>query len=311
MRSREKLTVIGREGGDVTYNCKCMGADNQVWKESTFTAPTYEEAKRKCAIFCRGKEASSTSSQKFNNFTSGRTGKRFRKHSGSGLDLVNLFEDVSGCTIPSAYNYDATSTSEEGNCLWYDESVGSGNVLSSYFAACDFSEAGYFLNHTHASNGNTPPLQFPQQCPYINYGCTDPSADNYNPSADQDWNFGLGSIDNPPTLCVYDGQVIGLTSGKEEKKAGKKFRNQTGDWGGISFQCAETPFTSATGEVKTPLGGGGDREIGGGKKNYTCKCIQADGSLTLATISAWSSRAAKRQCSRSGRSCFLESSWGT
>jgi hypothetical protein len=95
------------------------------------------------------------------------------------------------------------------------------------------------------------------------------------------------------------------------KKAGKRFRNQTGDWGGISFQCAETPFTSATGEVKTSLGGGGDRAIGGGKKNYTCKCIQADGSLTLATISAWSSGAAKRQCSRSGRSCFLESSWGT
>ena len=88
-------------------------------------------------------------------------------------------------------------------------------------------------------------------------------------------------------------------------------RKASGDWGGISFQCAETPFTSATGEVKTPLGGGADRAIGGGKKNYTCKCIQADGSLTLATISAWSSRAAKRQCSRSGRSCFLESSWGT
>jgi hypothetical protein len=87
MRSREKLTVIGREGGDVTYNCKCMGADNQVWKESTFTAPTYEEAKRKCAIFCRGKEASSTSFNKFSNFTSGRTGNRWFNAEGDGVLL--------------------------------------------------------------------------------------------------------------------------------------------------------------------------------------------------------------------------------
>ena len=98
MRSREKLTVIGREGGDVTYNCKCMGADNQVWKESTFTAPTYEEAKRKCAIFCRGKEASSTSSQKFNNFTSGRTGNRWFNAEGDGflLEEEEPNDDVDG-----------------------------------------------------------------------------------------------------------------------------------------------------------------------------------------------------------------------
>ena len=64
-----------------------MGADNQIWKESTFTAPTYEEAKRKCAIFCRGKEASSTSSQKFNNFTSGLTGNRWFNAEGDGILL--------------------------------------------------------------------------------------------------------------------------------------------------------------------------------------------------------------------------------
>tara|TARA_R110002012_G_scaffold113857_1_gene259985 strand:+ start:1394 stop:2107 length:714 start_codon:yes stop_codon:yes gene_type:complete len=87
MRNKEQLTVISREGGDVSYHCKCMGADNQIWKESTFTAPTYEEAKRKCAIFCRGKEASSTSSQKFNNFTSGLTGNRWFNAEGDGILL--------------------------------------------------------------------------------------------------------------------------------------------------------------------------------------------------------------------------------
>jgi hypothetical protein len=317
MRNKEQVTVISREGGNVSYHCKCMGADNQVWKESTFTAPTYEEAKRKCAIFCRGKEASSTSSQKFNNFTSGRTGKRFRKHSGSDLfpnGVISIHEYDFGCTIPSAFNYNPTSTSEEGNCLWYDESVGSGNVMSSYLAACNWNEEdGYYLNHDHVNEGANPIYTLtPYQCPYINYGCTDPSADNYNPSADQD--FTASPPNGSTTLCVYDGQVSGLTSDKNPKKGGKRFRNQSGDWGGISFQCDETPFTSATGNKEILLGGGGDRAEGG-KKNYTCKCILAgEGGEAIFiehTISAWSSLAAGRRCKRMGRSCYLVSAYGT
>tara|TARA_R110002050_G_scaffold57522_1_gene129660 strand:+ start:3341 stop:4072 length:732 start_codon:yes stop_codon:yes gene_type:complete len=90
MRSTEKLTVIGREGGDVTYHCKCYGAstdESDLWKETTFTAPTLTEAKRKCSIFCRGKEASSTSFNKFSNFTSGRTGNRWFNAEGDGVLL--------------------------------------------------------------------------------------------------------------------------------------------------------------------------------------------------------------------------------
>jgi hypothetical protein len=68
MRNKEQLTVISREGGNVTYRCKCAGANNEIWKETTFTAPTLSEAKKLCSRFCRGKEASSTSSQKFSNF---------------------------------------------------------------------------------------------------------------------------------------------------------------------------------------------------------------------------------------------------
>ena len=96
-------------------------------------------------------------------------------------------------------------------------------------------------------------------------------------------------------------------------KGGKKFIKQTGDWGGISFQCADTPFTSATGNKETSLGGGDDRAIGGGKKNYTCKCFGNLGGEVITnsyTITAHSSLQAKRRCSRYGKGCFLESSYG-
>jgi hypothetical protein len=93
-----------------------------------------------------------------------------------------------------------------------------------------------------------------------------------------------------------------------------KMKKASGDWGGISFQCAETPFTSVTGNEETLLGGGEDRAEGG-KKNYTCKCIQAseggEASFTEYTISAWSSLAAGRRCKRMGRSCYLVSAYGT
>ena len=213
-----------------------------------------------------------------------------RNHSGSDIQLSHFYD--SGCTIPSAYNYDPTSTSDVGSCLWYDESVGSGNVLSSYFAACDWNEwRGYFLNHIHV--GNTTPLQFPQQCPYINYGCTDPSADNYNSSADQDWTVGASSMNQyTPTLCVYDGQVSGLTSGKEYKKGGKRFRNQTGDWGGMSFQCADMPFASATGDKEEDMEDDIISEppwwlvatagfLGGLKKYKTCTCTNPENGTTM------------------------------
>ena len=44
-------------------------------------------AKRKCSTFCRGNEASSTSFNKFSNFTSGRTGNRWFNAEGDGVLL--------------------------------------------------------------------------------------------------------------------------------------------------------------------------------------------------------------------------------
>lgn len=114
---------------------------------------------------------------------------------------------------------------------------------------------------------------------------------------------------NVQDTCLSD-PPVGIS--QNPNKGGKKFRKQSGDWGGISFQCAETPFTSATGNKETSLGGGDDRAIGGRKKNYTCKCPYGSNfsGSTSYTITAHSSLRARRICSRYGKGCYLESSYG-
>ena len=71
-------------------------------------------------------------------------------------------------------------------------------------------------------------------------------------------------------------------------------------------------YTSATGNKETSLGGGDDRAIGGRKKNYTCKCPYGSNfsGSTSYTITAHSSLRARRICSRYGKGCYLESSYG-
>ena len=88
MRSREKLTVIGREGGESQWSCQCLDKRNgDVVNSTTFFASSATAARQYCSDFCRGSEASSTSSQKFNNFTSGRTGNRWFNAEGDGVLL--------------------------------------------------------------------------------------------------------------------------------------------------------------------------------------------------------------------------------
>ena len=126
----------------------------------------------------------------------------------------------------------------------------------------------------------------------------------------------ITNIHDGSTVDVYGKQLCGNHCCGECKEASStsfnKFSNFS-DWGGISFQCDETPFTSATGNKETLLGGGGDRAIGGGKKNYTCICFGNLGGeviTNLYTITAHSSMQARRRCSRYGKGCFLESSYG-
>ena len=233
------------------------------------------------------------------------SGRGFRKHSGSQLFPI----PNTGCTIPSAINYNPNSE-EAGTCVWLDPSLipqdgpqGNFVPLSDQLVTCSWSESlGYYKGHTHIGGGSSNQLNYlmPEECAYINYGCTDPSANNYNPSADQDFTFGPSQLGGPsPTLCVYGGSVGTITSVKDPKGRGKRrdMRSASGtsnDFGGLSFQCQDEPFASVTGKGKkgydepdisseppwwalTALGW-----VAGLKKQKSCICPQQDGSsITL------------------------------
>ena len=142
------------------------------------------------------------------------TGQRsFRNQAGGD----HIGSDTGGCAIPSAMNY-SPNTIESGSCMWYDSNI-SGETLGDSIVGAgighcdDWSSSGGYVDYE--TLGDSIGVG---QCQYVNYGCTDTSADNYNPSADQDWTLG-GSTQ---TLCQYGGSLGQLTRAKRER--GRKRR---------------------------------------------------------------------------------------
>ena len=104
-----------------------------------------------------------------------------------------------GCTLQSALNFNPNAIYEDGSCEWQSVFTSNPNALNSTCAWTP--ELGYhmWVNGTSVSDSYTDGSVI-SPCPYgLNYGCTDPEAQNYNPSAEQDWTFG----DDYDTLCNY------------------------------------------------------------------------------------------------------------
>ena len=128
----------------------------------------------------------------------------FRNHT-TGTDHVHVGENLSeGCTYQSAVNFNPYAIYEDGSCEWSGEPFPcawtseleyhmwslSGNITNSYTEgslSSDFPQV-----YTEGS-------QISPCSDGINFGCTDPEAQNYDPKAEQDWTHG----DDYDTMCNY------------------------------------------------------------------------------------------------------------
>jgi hypothetical protein len=97
-----------------------------------------------------------------------------------------------------------------------------------------------------------------------------------------------GEVDNSDACTTQCESLRSINKGSADP-----MRGVTGDWGGISFQCAETPFASATGDegevyeediISDPPWWAGALVglLGGLKKYKTCTCTNpADGTTMV------------------------------
>jgi len=172
--------------------------------------------------------------------------------------------EVEGCTMSSAENFNPSATEENGSCMWL--TTYNGQWVSMQCRGWH-PEVGY-VDYTFGSD-----FIAVNQCALVNYGCLDPSADNYNPSADQDWTWG------GTTLCEYassggssgSGLVTNvLTSGKDPKGKGKRrgMRSATGDeglnWSGAAINVvAVTALGAVVGALVSKKGKVQAAKVGG------------------------------------------------
>jgi hypothetical protein len=150
----------------------------------------------------------------------------FRNQTG-GKDPIGATQ--TGCTMQNAENFNPNVTEDDGSCLWqtiYGDSQGCQSWSS---------ELGY-----HLLLGNTSGQTYATQCLLVTYGCTDPEAQNYNPSADQDWTLGeatntlLDENAGGQTLCNY------ITDAKGKKGERFPFRR----FGGNEYGFSSSGFQS-------------------------------------------------------------------
>lgn len=151
----------------------------------------------------------------------------FRNHT-TGTDHVH---GLTGCTYESALNFNPNASEENGSCEWQSVFTTIPNAPNSTCAWTP--ELGYhmWVNGTSVSDSYTGKGSVISPCPYgLNYGCTDPEAQNYNPSAEQDWTHG----DDYDTLCNY------ITDAKGKK--GERFRFRR--FGGNDYGFSRSGFQS-------------------------------------------------------------------
>jgi len=147
--------------------------------------------------------------------------KSFRNQVTGGNDPIGPVANTAGCTMSSAENFNPSATQENGSCMWLTRHNGQWVTVG-----CNaWNPVTGYYDMGLGSIGTI------KQCRFVNYGCLDPSADNYNPSADQDWTSG------GTTLCVYGGSVGTLTGTKDPKKGSRSFVGAVGDDGGRRKDC--------------------------------------------------------------------------
>ena len=116
-----------------------------------------------------------------------------------------------GCTMQNAENFNPNVSEDDGSCQWLN-SLGQLQGCQSWS-----SELGYYMGMGD-NQGNL----YINQCTLVTYGCTDTEAQNYNPSAEQDWTLG------GQTLCNY------ITDAKGKKGERFPFRRFGGNEDGFS-----------------------------------------------------------------------------
>jgi len=189
-----------------------------------------------------------------------QSGRRsaFRNQVTGGNDPIGPLVNTAGCTMSSAENFNPSATQENGSCMWLTRQNGQWVSMG-----CDgwTPDLGY-VDYTYGSD-----FIAVNQCALVNYGCVDPSADNYNPSADQDWTWG------GTTLCVYGGSVGTLTGTKGTKKGmrsatGRRPLGRASNWKScdcgmnsrrcnmdVHASCAECCGAVSSDEMRSATGG--------------------------------------------------------
>ena len=125
------------------------------------------------------------------------------------ISLSGAPEYVSGCTDATAFNYNPNATNDDGNtCI--DIVYGCNNETAANYN--NYNEGN--ISETSAGTGtdvntqitptNDPSNYTDFQCQFV--GCTDSSADNYNPNATTgDLNAGDSTSDTSPNYCKFSG----------------------------------------------------------------------------------------------------------
>jgi hypothetical protein len=160
----------------------------------------------------------------------------------------------SGCTDPTADNYDATATIDDGSCTYTISGCTDATALN-YNAAATIDDGSC----TYPRNGCTDPTALNYDslasvddgsCVHCVYGCTQPTATNYNPLATCDNGSCIPCVNgctnssssnyNPLATCD-DGSCVGCVYGCIDSTASNYNSNATCDDGSCCVDGCTNP----------------------------------------------------------------------